>query len=660
MDETGGKRGEPLDLTDPQRAEMWLVLFEAKTTKKKDHDATENKEATFDKTNAFLEMCGFNTAMKLASLLGGPEKLATTKFSIIKAKIKQHLEPKKRLVIGERTKFGQISRMTGESAGDYLARLREAARFCEFEKLQAVEDIAEEHIKMRFLAGFNDQEVIMRLMEMLEKDEKRSVEDLVDLVKSRIQVESFAKDVTTGQRDSVDVNYARDRFREHGKKVVRKNSNRPMQEVKNCRYCGRSHAMSKCPAFGKVCNKCHMKNHFATVCRNESRNSGGGRSHATHAVREDNSEATNEENIFAITSSIEEDDTMTEVWCGDKLENRLTMQYDSGASTSVISTRMWELMGTPRLIKSNRKLTAYDGHVMEVRGVWKTLMRKNGETKGINFVVVKCDKKYGLIGRDSLTSLDINSVNVDEKWPDARPWERLHMDWAYVKGEGNVLIIVDAGTGWIEAFPCAKRTTDNVRKCLRAVFSRFGIPNTLVSDNAKEFVADELRRWLKLSGCHKLESPTYHPRANGLAERGVQTIKRAMMAYDTKMDCSFNAHLQKVLLVHRNTASSRGDSPSKLLNGREMRIPIVTRFEIGEKVVYRKNPDAKNSELATYVRQKGQNTAWIEKDDNLVMASQSQLAPLGNDTSEGSSSDSVESERRYPSRVRNPPARFRQ
>ena len=43
------------------------------------------------------------------------------------------------------------------------------------------------------------------------------------------------------------------------------------------------------------------------------------------------------------------------------------------------------------------------------------------------------------------------SINT---WPDAQPWERLHMDWAYIQEVGNILVIVDTGSGWIEAFIC--------------------------------------------------------------------------------------------------------------------------------------------------------------------------------------------------------------
>ena len=87
-----------------------------------------------------------------------------------------------------------------------------------------------------------------------------------------------------------------------------------------------------------------------------------------------------------------------------------------------------------------------------------------------------------------------------------------------MKLEANVLIVVDAGSGWIEAFASGKRTAGVVIKFLRTVFTRFGVPKTLVSDNGPEFVSAEMLGWLKCQGVITMQSPPYHPRANGLAE----------------------------------------------------------------------------------------------------------------------------------------------
>ena len=71
-------------------------------------------------------------------------------------------------------------------------------------------------------------------------------------------------------------------------------------------------------------------------------------------------------------------------------------------------------------------------------------------------------------------------------WPESDVWERLHMDWGNIKDNGNILVILDAGSGWIEVFPAGNRTSETVKVYLSQIFARFGIPKTLVSDNGPE------------------------------------------------------------------------------------------------------------------------------------------------------------------------------
>ena len=68
------------------------------------------------------------------------------------------------------------------------------------------------------------------------------------------------------------------------------------------------------------------------------------------------------------------------------------------------------------------------------------------------------------------------------------------MNWGYVKDHGNILVIIDAGSGWIEAFPAGNRTSETVKICLSRIFARFGIPKTLVFDNGPEFVSGDLKQ----------------------------------------------------------------------------------------------------------------------------------------------------------------------
>ena len=104
------------------------------------------------------------------------------------------------------------------------------------------------------------------------------------------------------------------------------------------------------------------------------------------------------------------------------------------------------------------------------------------------------------------------------------------MDWGYVKDQGNVLVIVYADSSWREAFPAGNRTSETVKVYLSEIFARFGIPKTLVSDNGPEFVSGDLNQLCESLGTKIMESPVYRPGANGLAERAVQTVKRALQA----------------------------------------------------------------------------------------------------------------------------------
>lgn len=42
------------------------------------------------------------------------------------------------------------------------------------------------------------------------------------------------------------------------------------QQIKDCQYCGLTHAKGFCPAFGRKCNGCGKMNHFEKVCRSKT------------------------------------------------------------------------------------------------------------------------------------------------------------------------------------------------------------------------------------------------------------------------------------------------------------------------------------------------------------------------------------------------------
>ena len=98
----------------------------------------------------------------------------------------------------------------------------------------------------------------------------------------------------------------------------------------------------------------------------------------------------------------------------------------------------------------------------------------------------------------------------------------------------------------------------------------------MVSDNGPQFVSDEFATFAKKNGIRHIRCAPYHPASNGLAERFVQTFKRAMKA--SHNDGRSPSHrLAEFLMTYRATPhATTGVSPATLFLHRKIR----TRFDL--------------------------------------------------------------------------------
>lgn len=89
-------------------------------------------------------------------------------------------------------------------------------------------------------------------------------------------------------------------------------------------------------------------------------------------------------------------------------------------------------------------------------------------------------------------------------------------------------IVVDAFSKWLEVTPVSSMTSTTVIKSLRRLFATHGLPDTIVSDNAAQFLSEEFQQFLKNGLIHHVTSAPFHPATNGQAERMVRTTKDAL------------------------------------------------------------------------------------------------------------------------------------
>ena len=186
---------------------------------------------------------------------------------------------------------------------------------------------------------------------------------------------------------------------------------------------------------------------------------------------------------------------------------------------------------------------------------------------------------------------------MTKPWPETDvPWTRLHIDYAGPIKGFYYLIIVDSFTKWPEIFKFKHPTTKNTISALDEIFSRFGIPKTLVSDNGTMFTAEEFKTYCSSLNIEHITTPVYHPRSNGQVERMVDTFKRSLKK-NQGMDTDEKA-IQTFLAVYRVTPNPNNRtkaSPAELMFARKIR-------SIFDKLLPcpRKKPDKKYDNIKRY------------------------------------------------------------
>ena len=155
-------------------------------------------------------------------------------------------------------------------------------------------------------------------------------------------------------------------------------------------------------------------------------------------------------------------------------------------------------------------------------------------------------------------------------WP-ARPWSRLHLDYMGPILGRTYLVVVDAMSKWIEVLAVASMTAFTLINRLSDLFSRWGFPRQIVTDNGTQFVSSEFKNFTMTNGIEHVFTAPYHPASNGLAENAVRTLKRVIKkAINDKQD--IDKALWTFLLHYRNVEhSTTGECPAVLMLGRRIR-----------------------------------------------------------------------------------------
>lgn len=147
-----------------------------------------------------------------------------------------------------------------------------------------------------------------------------------------------------------------------------------------------------------------------------------------------------------------------------------------------------------------------------------------------------------------------------------RPWQKIYVDFLgpYPRSKGGntcILIIVDAYSRYVMLEPIRQATASILGKFLEhRVFSIFGVPQFIVSDNGRQFESHILAQLLAKYGVVHIFTAKYSPQSNA-SERVNRSVLAAIRAYVAGCHQNWDEHLSEISLalcdvVHESTQFS--------------------------------------------------------------------------------------------------------
>ena len=260
-----------------------------------------------------------------------------------------------------------------------------------------------------------DLEAKLRLLDGIKAKQAMSVTEMTKSLQFRSQAMAFTSSSSVNKsfnvKEEVGFNFKKT-FRKPNKKIAADKNNNM------CTRCGvKPHSSRPCPALSKKCNTCEKVGHFPKMFRSRPQPNSGKYNKQNNFCEEENvfSEQASPASEMGMFYTKEQIFSMSVTREYISINNcKVKMQVDTGADSTVISTKILTELGKPQLDGKIRHFEAYDGHQLTLLGSLTCYVEWNrSRLTQKQLAVVQSDKEFGLLGRDLLPKHGVNNITAE-------------------------------------------------------------------------------------------------------------------------------------------------------------------------------------------------------------------------------------------------------